>query len=165
MTTSPPGPPTGPDPTVDAPGVIADRWLELKAKTTPAGNVFEWRWEHSQATGLAREVLLRLAWDWDYEDAPAPWNRMPRWPGYRCLALDFDDVTVDDVMEAVVQLVALGELHIDELAVARTGADLSRGCPEVAYTFPGYQKWLAEQVTTDPDLAAAKAALDAWRAT
>lgn len=160
--------PLGAPPTsgnVDDPDVLAERWLELKAKATPARNIWEWCWEHSQATWLAREVLLRLTWEWDNEDAPAPWNRIPPWPGYHCLALDLDDVTADDVMEAVVQLVALGELHIDELAVARTGSDLSRGCPEVTYTFPAYQKWLDEQVTTDPDLAAAQAALDSWRAT
>jgi hypothetical protein len=161
------GPLTAPDTggKVDDLNVVAEQWLELKAKTTPPGNVFEWCWECSRGSHLAREVLLRLAWDWDSEDEPEPWNRTPPWPGYSCLALDFDEFPVDDIARAVIELVALDELHIDELAVARTGADLSRGCPDVAYSFPAYRNWLAEQATTDPELAAAKTALDSWRAT
>jgi hypothetical protein len=143
------------------PETLADRQLAVRA-ALPL-NVFEWVWEHSRATGLAREVLLNLAWTpaIDYEHLP--------WPGYLHLWLHSgDDVTVDHqyteddlrpVVEAVMELIALGELLLinpsedpvpmatdfpDNVAVFPSTVDLSRSCLDVTYTLPAYQRWTVE---------------------
>lgn len=110
-------------------------------------NVFEWVWEHSRAVGLAREILLELAWD------PATDRALPHWPGYLQLWFHTGDdagpnhsYTESDLYPievAVLELLALEELSLDALAIARTGADLSRACPDVTYTFPAYRTWFA----------------------
>lgn len=110
------------------------RWLELKAKTTPAGNVFEWCWEHADLDSQDRDALMRIAF----------------------LAVGEPHPTVHPLVLAKIdpnsagQLITVGYLAYDGV--------------EQGFGFPTYQKWLDEQVTTDPDLAAAKAALDSWRA-
>jgi hypothetical protein len=139
---------------------LADRQIEARAGLPL--NVFEWVWEHSCATGLAREVLLNLAW------TPAIDYEPLTWPGYLHLWLHSgDDVTVDHqyveddlrpVVEAVIELIALGELLLittpvlpvvvpeppDGEPTLPAGVDLSRACPDVTYTLPAYQQWLTE---------------------
>lgn len=161
------GPLTAPDGegSVDDPDVVAQRWLELKAKTTPPGNVFEWCWEHGRAVHLARLVLLHLAFHAD-DSSPTVW------PGYASLAVELD-VDVHEVHLSVLFLTAdlfYGPPGHGELFISAADGDLGvvallDARSDVLYSFPTYQKWLAEQAITDPELAAAKTALDSWRAT
>lgn len=147
----------------------AGRYLTLKERhALGAQDAFEWAWEHSRATGIAREVILNLAWqldgdvDTDHDD---------RWPGYLHLWLHtsthvpdghvYTDIDVEPVADAVTELIALGELLLinpgeDPDAVALDeplvpmfpGApvDLSRACPNVAYVLPSYQEWILREV-------------------
>jgi hypothetical protein len=120
-------------------------------------NVFEWVFVHSRAPRLAREVLLNLAWNEAADLEP------PDWPGYDVLATATSQTagsisTVDDIADAVVELIALGELLLittpvdpclvpdpaDDAPALPAGVDLSRSCPDVAYTLPAYQQWLVE---------------------
>lgn len=131
---------TGPP---DDPDTIADRVLDLKNRAAPdPGNVFEWHLEHSRATDLARHVLLSLAF---LADTPHP-----SWVGYRQLWFTtgpehnqgFAEADLEPIADAVTELIILGELSLDAVAVARHRSDLSRECPEVTYGFPAYQQWL-----------------------
>jgi hypothetical protein len=152
----------------------AERYLTLKQRHTPetwSHGAFEWAWEHSRATGIAREVILNLAWqlngDTDFEPND-------RWPGYLHLWLHTsDDIApmdeghhyteedLEPIADAVTELIALGELLLikpgeDPGAVGLDEpyapmflggpVDLSRACPHVGYVLPGYQKWLSREV-------------------
>lgn len=118
----------------DDPDQLAEMYLVLKDRTTrPAGNVFEWVFEHSRSTGLARTVLEILAWD-DQHDPPVP----PSWPGFTYLGRDSES-HVDDVGQAVMELIALGELTMMSIT---DSWDLAFSCPGVTYGFPAYQTWL-----------------------
>jgi hypothetical protein len=139
---------------------LADRQIEARAGLPL--NVFEWVFAHSRATGLARQVLLNLAWDEAADLEPPPW------PGYLQLWLSaghddvdqapFTEANLDPIADAVIELIALGELLLittpvlsvvvpespDGEPALPAGVDLSRCCPEVAYTLPAYQQWRVE---------------------
>lgn len=143
------------------------RYLTLKDRhTSGPRNIFEWVITNSRATGLAKQCLLNLAWpdevDFDH----------PTWPGYLHLWLhladedlaaaglrvtEFTEADLDPVVEAVLELIALGELLLinpseDPVPVASDAldtdpvfpstVDLSRECPSVRYTLPAYQQWM-----------------------
>lgn len=139
----------------------AERYLTLKQRhTLPAQGAFEWAWEHSRATGIAREVILKLAWDCG--------AFVRTWPGYLDLWVRvtgdglggrfYTDADLEPIADAIVELIALGELLLinpgeDPDAVDPDGpmfpgapVDLSRACPHVSYTLPGYQQWLDREV-------------------
>jgi hypothetical protein len=114
-----------------SPMEVAD---QLRALTNPggqAGNVFEWCLEHSRATGPTRGILLELA----FAD-PATW------PGYTHLTTRTHSGDVEATAERVMELIILGELSLDAVAVSRHHSDLAGPCPEVTVTFPAYQHWL-----------------------
>jgi hypothetical protein len=140
---------------------LADRQIE--ARTGLPLNVFEWVFAYSRATGLARQVLLNLAWDEAADLEPAPW------PGYTYLWNNTSDnvargqqhteADLEPIADAVVELIALGELLLinpsedpvpvatdfpDNVAVFPSTVDLSRSCPDVTYTLPTYQRWTVE---------------------
>jgi hypothetical protein len=141
---------------------LADRQIEVRAGLPV--NVFEWVFAHSRATGIARQVLLNLAWDEAADLEPPPW------PGYLHLWFNTDDEPGDTngtqftesdlnpIADAVVELIALGELLLittqvlsvvvpestDGKPALPAGVDLSRSCPDVAYTLPAYQQWLVK---------------------
>lgn len=140
---------------------LADRQIAHRA-TLPL-NVFEWVFAYSRATGLARQVLLNLAWDEAADLEPPPW------PGYLQLWLNTDDQPGDiitpfteahlnPIADAVMELIALGELLLittpvfpclvpdphDDVPALPAGVDLSRACPDVEYTLPAHQQWLTE---------------------
>lgn len=123
------------DAAVDDRGEVVDRLLELEAKAAPPGNVFEWAWEYSRAMGYTRRILLTLAFHADEQSVTS----------YAVLNQD----PLRSHRGALPKLRAIGE-------VRNTVS---------GFRFPAYEDWLAEQATTDRDLAAAKAALDSWRAT
>lgn len=88
----------------------------------PAGNVFEWHWEHSKAEGDDRRVLLYLAFHAEDRDS----------------ALPYPDELEDDlklslfaVDSAVAHLIATKELAVDWDAFT--------------YTLPAYEQWRAAQ--------------------
>jgi hypothetical protein len=139
------------------PQTLADRQIAHRA-TLPV-NVFEWVFAHTRATGLAREVLLNLAWNEAVDLEPTPW------PGYVYLwnntsdtvevGHQHTDADLEPIADAVVELIALGELLLittpvlsvpvpDDAPALPAGVDLSRSCPDVAYTLPAYQQWLVE---------------------
>jgi hypothetical protein len=139
---------------------LADRQIEVRAGLPL--NVFEWVFAHSRATGTTRQVLLNLAWDEAADLEPLPW------PGYLQLWLSaghddvdqppFTEANLDPIADAVIELIALGELLLittpvlpvvvpespDGEPALPAGVDLSRCCPEVAYTLPAYQQWRVE---------------------
>lgn len=147
----------------------AERYLTLKARHTPgAQGAWEWAWEHSRATGTAREVILNLARQLDGDTDSDPDET---WPGYLHLWLHtsadvpdghvYTDADLEPVADAVTELIALGELLLikpgeDPGAVALDEpyapmflggpVDLSRACPHVGYVLPGYQQWLEREV-------------------
>ena len=99
------------------------------------GNAFEWAWSESRASDLARQVLLKLIWRWETTDTST-------WPGYWWI---WDKTTADlieDVEDAVLELVALGELSLDPQAIAAgRDLDLADVCPSVRCWLPAYQAW------------------------
>jgi hypothetical protein len=136
--------------------ILRDAHGPLRDPQAP-GNVFEWVLEHSRATGLAQKILRVLA----FEDEGPEEDGTPEpatWPGYTHLWIcTGDDVPTDYVFtqadcepiaDAVVELIVLGELSLDRLGMRRSGANLSRSCPEVTYGFPAYQQWLTEHEVT-----------------
>jgi hypothetical protein len=129
------GPPDTDAVAVDDRDEITDRLLALEVKATPPGNVFEWAWEYSRAMGYTRRILLTLAFHADEQSVTS----------YAVLNQD----PLHGHRGALPKLRALGEIR-----------NTVSG-----FRFPAYEDWLAEQAPTDLDLAAAKAALDSWRAT
>jgi hypothetical protein len=136
---------------------LADRQIEARAGLPL--NVFEWVFTHTRATGLSREVLLNLAWDEAVDLEPAPWpGYVYLWINSRTEGHEFTDVDLERVADSVVELIALGELLLittpvlpvvvpespDSEPALPTDVDLSRSCPDVAYTLPAYQQWLIE---------------------
>lgn len=125
---------------------LAQYNLDVRRTTPAVGNAFEWAWEHSRAEGLARAVLLTLAWDAD-PYAPTPW------PGYTHLWIhtgtDVDPNhkhtrrDLDPVADAVVELAALDELGI-QLIDRNACIDYARSSPLANYVLPGYQRWMTE---------------------
>jgi hypothetical protein len=139
---------------------LADRQIETRAGLPL--NVFEWVFAHSRATGVGRQVLLNLAWDEAADLEPPPW------PGYLQLWLSvghddvdqppFTEANLEPIADAVTELIALGELLLittqvlsvvvpestDGKPTLPDGVDLSRSCPDVAYTLPAYQQWLVK---------------------
>lgn len=102
------------------------------------GNAFEWALAESRATDSARQVLLKLIWRWETTDDP------PTWPGYRWLLDNTDTTRIEDVEEAVLELIVLGELSLDPRAIAEgRDLDLADPCPTVACFLPAWQTWLA----------------------
>jgi hypothetical protein len=145
----------------------AERYLALKARHTPGpSGAFEFVWEHTHATGTAREILLILAWQLDGDLILDPDDE---WPGYLYLwrytsgneGRSSTEANLEPIADAVTELIALGELLLinpgeDPGGVALDEpyapmflggpVDLSRACPHVGYVLPGYQQWLAREV-------------------
>ena len=117
------------------------------------GNAFEFTLAESRAGDLARRVLLELAWDYDQDP-----NRHLSWPGYHALWDKLDPqratVTLDEIKQAVLELLILGELSLDSLAIAETQCDLAERCPHVAVYLPAYQAWdVRETGPESPEVA------------
>ena len=103
------------------------------------GNAFEWVLAESRAEGLARRVLLTLVWHWESDP-----DTDPTWPGYWWLWENVIEgaARVEDIEDAVLELVALGELSLDPRALAEDrDADLLWGVPAVRCWLPAYQAW------------------------
>lgn len=136
----------------------AERYLNLKDRSTSgAGNAFEWVLEHSRATGLAKHVLLNLAFEVDGDVDNEPTIGNPPWPGYLHLWLLVDDGSyasmapftesdLDPIAEAVMELIALGELLLITEQVDPSSMDLARSCPGVEYTLPTYRAWTVREL-------------------
>jgi hypothetical protein len=105
------------------------------------GNAFEWAWSESHASDLGRQILLVLVWEWDrHPDTTATW------PGYNPLWDRIDpahtEIGFEQVEDAVLELIALGELTLDPQAIAAArGADLTGAMPTVRCWLPAYQAW------------------------
>jgi hypothetical protein len=137
---------------------LADRQIETRAELPI--NVFEWVFTHSRATGLARQVLLNLAWDEAADLEPPPWpGYVYLWINSRTEGHEFTNADLERVADAVVELIALGELLLittpvdpclvpdpaaEDSPALPAGVDLSRSCPDVGYTLPAYQQWLVD---------------------
>jgi hypothetical protein len=93
----------------------------------PPGNVFEWCWEHSTATGIARDVLLMYAFTADSDNLS-------------------DIIYVKEIAEAV------GDVDEESYGVMVALYTLERigdmrkfqGYPRPCYGFPAYETWLKE---------------------
>ena len=117
------------------------------------GNAFEFTLAESRAGDLARRVLLELAWDYDQDP-----DEQLSWPGYHALwdALDPQrtSVTLPEIEQATLELITLGELSLDSLAIAETRCDLAEPCPHVAVYLPAYQAWdVRETGPESPEVA------------
>lgn len=93
-------------------------------------NVFEWCWEHSQATEEDRELLLCVAWDCTGDT--------DTWPGL------WHHGDLEDLYKPIGRLQQLGELQLLPSAVIAEDynagrLDLSDPAPHVDVRFPAYQ--------------------------
>jgi len=103
---------------------------DVKWRSSPSGptNVFEWCWEHSEATGDDRGVLLYLAFH-----APDGKAELP-YPADIADSLRLDRFDRLAAINTYDRLSAVGELSI---AVDDYGV--------IMYRFPAYESWKAAQ--------------------